>query len=302
LGSTTLNLTTLGLVVGQTIHIGGLTSTNQFAGGKGYARVTSIAAGALGLDKLDSTLVTDTGSGKAIDLLFGSFIRNVSVDSADFLYRTFQFELAYPNLDNPSGDMYEYAKGNLASEMDLSLPLAEKALLTWGFMGSSTDNPTSSRKTNAASPLSPIQTGAFGTASDIARLRLTQDTTGITTYFKALSAKLNNNVGPEKALGTLGAAFLNYGNFHVDIDSTAIFTDAAVVAAVRSAAEVSMDWVLRNSDGALIMDIPSLQLGDATRSFPVNQSVDIKLSGQAFVSPIFGYSLGVSTIPAVPHS
>ena len=42
--SNNVDFTTLGLTVGQLIHIGGLTSSNQFSAGAGYGRVTSIAA------------------------------------------------------------------------------------------------------------------------------------------------------------------------------------------------------------------------------------------------------------------
>jgi len=302
LGSTILDFTTLGLNVGQVIHVGGLTSTNQFANGAGYARITSIATNAIGLDKLDSTLLTDTGAGKAIDLLFGAFIRNVQSDDSDFLFRSYQFELALPNLTVPGpGDQYEYAKGNVLGSMTVDLPLTNKALISWGFIGTHTDNPTGSRATNASTPEKPVQTVAFNTSADIARLRVAEtDETGISTYFESLQVKFDNNVNPEKALGTLGAVFINYGNFLVDIDATLILTDPAVVTAIRNNRTVSMDWIVKNDDGAIIMDVPNLLLGDGTKSLPVNKSVTIKLMGEAFVHPTLNYTLGISLIPIVP--
>lgn len=302
LGSTALNLTTLGLIVGQQIHLGGLTSTNQFVGGVLYGRVKSIAAGAIVLEKTYGTLVADdAGTGKQIDILFGRFLRNVAVDNASFLTRSYQFEAVYVNLQNPGpGDMYEYSLGNLANTMEVKMPLTDKSVLTFGFVGTDTSNPTATRKTNASTPVIPVQTAPFGTTSDIAHLSLANGATSMTTCFKELTLKLGNNVSPEKCLGTLGATFMNNGNFDVDLDATVLFTESTIVDAIRNNTTLTMDFLLRNSDGALAIDIPSLTLGDGKKNFPVNESVTIKLTGKAFIDAVLQTSIGISIFPAVP--
>lgn len=304
LGSTALNLTTLGLVVGQLIHLGGLLAANQFTGGVAYGRVRSIAAGAVVLDKVTGTLVAnDTGAGKQIDILFGRFLRNVAVDAANFLTRSYQFELYLDNLQNPdlTGPMYQYALGNFANTMEVKLPLTDKSTVSFGFIGTDTPVPTVTRKTGASTPVLPVQTAPFGTTSDIARLRLTRvDESGLTTCFKELTLKLGNNVSPEKCLGVLGASFMNNGNFEVDLDTTVLFTNSLVMDAIRNNETVTMDFLLRNTDGAMAIDIPSMTLGDGKLDFPVNESVKIKLSGQAFVDATLGTSIGISLFPAVP--
>lgn len=312
-----IDFTTLGLTVGQIIHVGGLTSANQFGSTSagdgtrsfGYARVTAIAAGSLTLDKLDSTLVasdgTDDGNGGTLiptDLLFGQFLRNVPVDDAEFIERSFHFEAAFPNLEVPGpGDEYEYAEGQFCNQVQFNLPLTDKATATFGFIGTDAQPPTTTRLTGASSPRLPLHTAAFNTSADFLRLRVQQlDETGLSTDFKSVTLTLNNNVSPEKVLGQLGAKFLNTGNFEVDLEAQLLFTNSAVSSAVRNNETVTMDFGLKNDDGALFVDIPAMTLGGGDREFPENESVLINTTGQAFEDPTLGTSIGISLIPRVP--
>lgn len=302
LTSSVLDFTTLNIKPGQLLHVGGLTSGEQFSAGAGFARAVTIAANLLNLDKLDATLLTDDGTGDTVDLLFGRFIRNVPVDDADFQERSYQFEGAYPNLADPGpGDEFEYPKGNLANTAAFNLPLTDKATVTFGFIGTDTEPPTGSRKTNADTPIEPVMKGAFNTSSDIARLRITEiDETGLTTDFSSLSLTLNNNVTPEKVLGQLGARFMNTGNLNVDIEAQVVFSNGAVPAAIRNNTTVTMDFTIKNDDGMLAVDLPAMDLGGGDKEFTVNESVRLNVTGLAFEDAVLGTSIGVSIFPVVP--
>lgn len=287
--------------VGQFVHVGGTTSGRQFSAGTGYGRVTAVAAAQLTLDKLSSTLATDPGTGETVDLLFGRFLKNVDVDDADFIQRSFQFEAAYPDLGGVGTPEYEYAIGNLANTMAISLPLTDKATVSFGFIGTDTEVPTTTRKTNAASALSPVQTTAFNTSSDIGRLRITEvDETGLTTCFKDLTLTLSNQISPEKCLGTLGAFEINTGLFLVDLEAQILFTSSEVVSAIRNNTTVTMDFILTNDNGALAIDIPSMTLSGGDKELPVNESVLLNLTGSAFGDSTLGTSIGISLFPIVP--
>lgn len=320
--SNPVNFTTLGLTVGQWVHIGGLLAANQFAGvgsikSLGYARIRAIASGALTLDKLDARLInsdgTATGAGGSeipTDLLFGRFIRNVPVTSSEYLQRTYQFEGGYDNLyetdpptpvANPDG--FEYVIGNYANEMTWEMPLRDKSTITFGFIALNADDlvDNSGRKTNAATPITPLQTGAFNTSADFARLRLSDvDYSGLSTDFKDMTITINNNVTPEDVLGRRGHRFINIGNFDVDVETEALFTNPLVPARIKNNTTASFDWIMRNDDGALVADIPSCTVGNGGKSFPVNESVKISLEIQAHVDSFFGTSLSISLFPATP--
>jgi hypothetical protein len=287
----------LGLTVGQTVFVG------RVAGGGasyGYGRITALSSGTMTLDKIDATLVAVAG--QQADVMFGQFYRNVSTDNAAFLERSYQFELTMPNLGLAAATAYEYAKGNFANTLSLNVPLADKATLSFGFVGTDTEVPTTTQKTHSAD-VEPTLTEAFNTSADVLRLRVTDtDENAMTSCFKDFTLTLNNNVSPERCIGTLGAEFMNTGNFLVDLEAEVLFTDADVVSAIRNNETVTLDAVIRNSDGAVAVDIPSLTLGDGAKSFPVNESVTISLSGQAFNDQTIGTSVGISTLPGVPAS
>lgn len=312
--SSSMDFTTLDLVLGQAVHIGGATANRFFGTGIdenfGFARITAISANLLTLDKKVTTFVTDDGTDDnnggnnlEIDILFGRFIRNVSIDDADFLERSFTFEAAWNGLATGGGDEYEYAKGNFCNELTFDMPLTDKAGLNAAFIGTDTDAPTGSRKTGASAPKASVQSTAFNTTADIARLRVTEvDETGLTTDFKSMTLTLNNNVSPEKVLSVLGARFMNTGIFEIDIETQVLFTNGDVLAAIRANTTVTMDFSLQNSDGGFFVDIPAMTLGDGSKDLPVNETVLLNVTAIAFEDPTLGTSLAVSIFPWLPSA
>ena len=103
-------------------------------------------------------------------------------------------------------------------------------------------------------------------------------------------------------LGTLGAKFMNTGNFEVDIEAQLLFSNPAVVEAIRQNRRLTMDFSIQNDDGAFMVDIPSLTLGGGGRDFPVNESILINTTAQAYGDTTFGNSLSVSMFPFVPSA
>ena len=157
--------------------------------------------------------------------------------------------------------------------------------------------------TYGANTLSPLQITALNTSSDIARIRFTDTSENVlTTYFKSLNLTINNNVTPEKALGTLGAVFVNTGNFEIDIEAQLIFTDSDIITAIRTNQTLQMQFTVRNDDGALYFDIPALTIGGGDKEYPENESILINTPATAVEDPVLGTSIGVSHFPYVPSS
>lgn len=301
--STVLDFTTLDLTLGQFIHVGGQATANRFAvtANHGFARVMGISATKLTLDKQATVFAIDNGATKSIDVLFGRFLRNVTVDDVDYLEQAFEFEATFPNLGGAGATAYEYAEGNFCNEVEFELPLADKAVCTWGFIGTDTQPPTEVRKTNAASAKQPVMTEALNSTADVARLRITDlDETGLTTDFKSVTLTIRNNVSPEKVIGTLGAKYMNSGIFEVEVEAELLFTDPDVPAAIREYREITMDFILRNDDGGIAVDIPAMSLGGGEKSFPANESVIIETTGMAYQDAELGTSIGISMFPYLP--
>jgi hypothetical protein len=304
--STALNWTTLapGLTVGQFIKIGGSNAANQFANAANntYARVEAITATTLTLGKRNATFVTDTGAGKTIDVYFGRLVRNVAIDNADYREIYFQFEAAFENLNSSPGvDEYMYAKGNLANEWTINMPLADRASMTCSFIGLDTLPPSTTRATGASAPIIPVQTTMMNDVGDVARLRVVGlDESGVSVDFKNVQLMLKNNVNPSKVIGTLGAKYMNRGNIEVDITADLIFTNSLIATAVRDNRTLTFDLIHRNDDGAVVFDVPEVTLGDGSLDFPQNEEIRIKIGQAAHQSAQFGYTMGVSIFPFAP--
>ena len=305
-GTTMMNL---GLTPGQVVHLGSVAAigspiVNSFGTGHaihGFARVATISANAVVFDKTDTALQANaTAPSTPVDVLFGEFVRNVATNAADFIERSFQFEAQFPNLGLTAGvTEYQYARGNYCNTLGFNLPLTDKATLSAAFIGTDTGNPTASRGATVTSVENPTQTGAFNTSADIARLRITEvDEDGLTTDFKSITMTLNNNVSPEKVLGRVGAAFLNAGNLEVNIEAQLLFTNGAVIQKIRDNETVTMDFILRNDDGVIAVDIPSMTLGGGGREYPVNESVLLNTTAVAFQDSDLGTSMGISIMPS----
>ncbi len=305
---------TLGLRAGQWLHVG----SDDGSGGRqhhfddgasgdvyGYARISSIAGAVLNLDKIDAKLTTsDASNATLVDIMFGRFLRNVRVDadSTDnrYLERTYQVEATYPDLGGVGTDEYEYAIGNYANQLQLNWPLAEKATATWGFVGTNTEDITTSRKTGASSAVDPLRTTALNTSSDFASLTTDVIASVSDVCFKSLTLTIKNNMSPEKCLGTLGASNVNSGAFEVTLEGQMMFTNKAIVNAVRNNTTVTFAAILKNDDGAYVVDLPALTFGDGSREFPVDASVLVNITGETFTDPTLGFDVGLSFFPSVP--
>lgn len=308
--------TTLGIRRGMYLHLGGvdadLTPLNTFTIAAttvyGYVRVTAMASGTLSFDKADPNLLLggagSSSGAETVDILFGRFARNVpvdaNVDDNRYLERTHQFEASYPGLGAGGVTEYEYAIGNFASELTFNLPLTDKATVGFGFIGTNSDLITTSRKTGASTAVAPLRTTAFSSSVDLVSITTDVVSAVSDVCFKSLTLTILNNVSPEKCLGTLGARFVNAGLFEFNLEGQMLFTNKAIVNAIRNNTTVTFAAVMRNEDGAIAFDIPELTLGGGAREFPVDQSVLVNITGNSFTSNSYGHDASVTLFPVVP--
>lgn len=318
---TNADFTTMGLSVGQFVHFGSGPAgsvINAFQNSAandmfGYARIVSIAAKVLVFDKLDAALKFDDGTAPttAIDMLFGFFVRNVATDDSAFNERIYIIEAASPNLfetDPPTPvtdpDGFEYMVNTYPNQFAWALPITDKSTATLSFVSTDSEVPVdnAARRTGALEAKNSVGTAAFNTSSNVTRLRVTDvDETGLTTDFKDLTITFNNNVSPEKVVGKLGARFINVGNLGVTIEGSILFTSPLVPARIRANTAVTFDSIMVNPDCGIAIDIPKITLGGGGRELPVNETVQLSLTADAFLdSTNSNIVFGISVFPNVP--
>jgi hypothetical protein len=308
LTSTTLNFTTLGLNVGQWIWLGGDTATAalSFANSayRGFARIKTIAANLLTLERRSWTVgALDNGATKTIHIYFSRWCRNVAIDHADFKTPSYAFEVTYPNLGAGPVAEYEYPLGNRIDETVFNLPLASKATVNFGMIGTNTADPKTARETGPSTALNPVTNLGVSTATDIMRLRMSNvDETGISTDFTSLKITLKNNCEPEKQLGTLGAVLINVGKFEVMVEADVIFTSDQVIKGIRDNRTCALDVAMRNADFGALLDVTSMTLDEGDRKFETNKSVGISAKTTGFQDAILGYTASLSVFPYLPSA
>ena len=304
LTSTTLDFTTLPLFKGAAVYVGGDTASNAFDTGiSGLARIREVTDHTLYLDKLDAAGAEDAGTGKAIRIFFGQFLRNVPVSDELFKEHSYSMQVTYPGIvdkgSSTPADGYEYSYGNKINTVEIGMSVNDKATLNFTTFGTDTDPVTETSKGWEIS--NPKFTEAFSTPSDFLRLRIQgADEEGLTSFFKDTTISINNNISAENVLAKLGPAFTNLGMLQVSLSGNIVFTNPKVTEKIRNNCTCSADLCLSNNDGSIYLDLPRITLSDGSKDFAVNEKVKLSLTGESFVDDEFDYSVGFTFFPYLP--
>lgn len=287
--STVLDFTTLGLVPGQWIFVGGDTASDQFANAanNGFKRIRTIAANRLTIDKSDAAMVTETGTGLDIRLFFGDVLRNET--GSLITRRSYNVErtLGAPDDAAPAQIQSEVLIGAVPNEFTLNIPSAD--LLNADLTFVATDNAQRDGTTGPkqSSVQEPDTAKEYNTSSDVTRIRLSTVSsvsaapTALFAFITEGNISINNNVTPNKAVGVLGAFDVTAGTFTVSGSLTAYFADVAATQAVRNNSDVTLDIGFARDNQGVIFDLPLIALGDGRLSVEVDQPITLPLTTDA---------------------
>lgn len=304
--SGTKDLTTLGLIVGEWVFIGGDASTVKFTNpvNNGFARIRDITATYLEFDKTSGTMVTETGTGKTIQLFFGNVLRNEK-DPALITRRSYQLERTLGS--DANGVMSEYLIGAVPNELALSIKQADKITADLSFVAVDHEQRDGTTGVKAGSRPENVDAPAFNTSSDFSRIKLHLVTAGNTNpnplfaFMTELEVTINNNVSPDKAVAVLGAFDVSVGTFEVGGNITAYFADIAAVQAVRNNSDVALDLAVVKANAGLVLDVPLISLGDGRLSVEQDSPITLPLTVEAAESS-FGYTLLLNEFPYLPNA
>jgi len=290
LGSTLLDFTTLGLNIGEWIFIGGDTAGTAFAtGGTGYARIKSITANAISLDKTTFSPSTDTGAAKTIQIFFGYILFNENT-CEDIIKRYYRFERKL--ICDGVSDVYEYIKGCYPNQMTLNCPTSDKLNIDMSFIGiDSSYVDTVETGTHNAS----IVEDAINTSSEVYRIKMelvsaTLNQPALFAHITDFNLSINNNVTSQKAIGVLGSIDASLGDFEVTGSMTAYFVDMASLTAFRSNSDVSLDAIFAYNNKGFIADIPLMTLSKGSLKLEKDKPITIPIDSNAFENSS-GYTL-----------
>lgn len=297
-------LNAMGLLVGEWVYVGGDGATVKFANNQGFARISVIAAGYLEFDKVGWTPVAEAGTGKTIELYFGTVIRNEPAP-ADIVRRTYNVERTLGS--DADGVMSEYLVGAVPNELTINITTADKVTIDLSFIALDNEQRTGLVGVKAGARPAALNEEALNTSSDFSRIKLaavsTTDATvtDLFAFSTDLTLTLNNNVSALKAIGTLGGFDTTAGTFEVGGSLEAYFADVAAVQAVRNNSDVTLDFAIVKANMGLLFDVPLLSLGDGRLNVEQDQAIKLPLETSAAESR-FGYTLLMQQFPYLPNA
>jgi hypothetical protein len=304
LTSTTLDFTTLGLIPGECVFVGGDAANTFFSGNavnNGFKRVRSIAAQRLEFDKSGAPMVTETGTGKTIQIFFGRVIRNELAALITRFLVNLERTLGAPETTQPAQIQSEYVEDAVGNEFTLDLKSTDKAMFDMAFIAA--DYQVRSGVTGVKSGTRPPSRGFQGmnNSTDIRRFRLAtvandEAPSALLSFCEEASVSINNNATIVKALGVLGGIDVVTGNFTVEGNVTAHFTTIDAIQAIRDNADVTLDVVLVSGNAGVSIDLPLITLGEGRLNVEKDQTIKLPVSLMAATAE----SLQVGT--ALPHT
>lgn len=304
LTSTTLDFTTLSLIPGEQIFVGGDLAIEAFttAANNGFKRINAIAANVLTIDKSALAMVTEASTTETIRLFFGRVLKN-EVDPTLQVRRTYNLErtLGTPDASQPTEIQAEYLEGAVPGTFTFDFNSNDKVLVDMAFTATShstVDGPTSLK---AGTRQALVSGDAFNTSSDFSRLKLSildpadEAPTALFAFLTEFTVGINNNLTPNKAVSVLGAFEVTAGQFNVDGTMTIYFADVAGVEAIRNNSDITFDFALvkgaSGSKSGVSVDVPLTALGDGRADVTQDEPITLPLTLPAAADRTFNHTL-----------
>ncbi len=297
------DLTTLGLVPGEWVYLGGDDSGTTLAVNAGYARVKSVAIHAVVFDKVNwDSPAAEVGTGKTLRLFFGTVIKNEN--SADLIVRqSYQFERTLG--EDAEGTMSEVVIGAVANELSIDTKNADKIGMDLNFSACDSESFSGSDGLADGSRPDLVASVAFNSTSNIKRSALgiidTDDSapTPLFAYCTDIALKVNNNASGAKAIGVMGNFDMNLGMFEVNGSLSAYFQDVQGIQSVRDNADVTFDMVIAKDNVGMAFDIPLISLGNGLPKVEQDKKIMLPLDTMGAQSS-FGHTLLYVNFPYLP--
>jgi hypothetical protein len=302
---TTEDFTTMGLIPGEWIFVGGDAVGDKFvaAANNGFMRINSVTATTLEIDKSAGTLVDEASTTETIRVFFGRVLKNEADPTLQFR-RTYQLErqLGTPDDALPAEIQAEYLEGWTPNELTVNYNTADKITVDVSGIAIDVSTVTGPTALKAGTRPTLVSGDAYNTSNDIARLKLSvldrtlgSNPTALFAFLTEFTININNNVSPNKAISVLGAFDVTAGQFNVEGSMEAYFADVTAVSSIRNNDDITLDVAMvkgaAGSKSGTLVDVPLITLGDGRLSVEQDESITLPLDIPAGADRVFNHTL-----------
>ena len=310
LTSTAVDFTTLGLIPGEWVFIGGDAATEAFTSvssdGKsvnnGFARIHAITARRLEFDKTTFTMVDEASTTETVKLYFGRVLRN-EADPTLQVRRTYQLErqVGAPDENYPARIQAEYLEGWTSNELTFNFSTADKVTVDLSGVAVDVDTVDGPTDLKGGDRPSLVSGDAFNTSNDVTRLKLSvldrkknSNPSALFAFLTEFTVSINNNVSPNKAISVLGAFDVTAGQFNVEGSMEAYFADINAVSSIRNNDDITLDFAMvKGASGAkagVLVDVPLITLGDGRLDVTQDEPITLPLDIPAGADRVFNHT------------
>lgn len=262
----------------------------------GFMRVRAVATHAISFDKTQVQTVDSAGTSKTIRIFYGRVLKNET--GTDIVRRSYTLERTLGANDDSdiTKQQADYIVGAVPGQATINCPTANKVTVDLTFQGlhSTTidENVAGANKllskaaVVAGSALNApdiVESDAFNTSTDVTRINLSVFTEGTTAptplfaFMQDFKLTINNNISPDKAVGTIGAFEVTAGTFEVGGSITAYFANVEAVDAVNDNSDISLDIHFVKANSGISIDLPLITLGDARPVVEQDKAITLPL-------------------------
>jgi hypothetical protein len=168
---------------------------------------------------------------------------------------------------------------------------ADKLTFDIGFVGTDVEQVASTLAgpTNLKAGTRPalVESEAYNSSSDVTRINMSvfsetdEYVTPLFGFVQEMSLTIDNQLSPNKAVGTFGAFDLTAGSFMVSGTLTAYFDSIAAMSDIRNNSDVSIDAHFVKANQGISFDLPLITIGDGRPNVESDAAITLPISFDA---------------------
>lgn len=271
--SSSLNFTTLPLVAGMWIKVGGTGAGYRFAteANNGWARITTVAANKLTLDNLPAGWTADTGEYVTLRVFFGDQLKNGVLTLGQTLERGFLGQAS------PS---YIIERGMVVGQGEFSFPFDDKATWTMTFMGMTGEVDDTALD---ASPDEVTTNPVMAAGVNVGRIAEAGAVLSSPNWVRSMTLGIQNNlraIGAIRGDGLVGAVDIGKGSCDVTVTAETYFGSKALLDKVLAGTVTNVNARIAKAGQAMVFGLPRVTWSEGAPSAGGrNQDVMLALNG-----------------------